>query len=193
MQVIHNYTGLFLMPWMVVYGASAFLINHSHLFQKEIKRSTQFTKLYEETFVPAQNLPSDPNEQANFILKRLDLSGPNRVIGQPSPDQMTIFRPSPGGNYRIHWLPKEKRLVVTRQPFSIFRTINYLHFKAGYQQNNLAFDGWAVVVDLVAISIFIWIVSGIYMMLKKPGEKKWSYISMLAGFVVFAVLVAAFP
>lgn len=170
-RAIHLYSGLFLIPWMLVYGASAFVINHSRLFQKEIKRSDKFEKLYEMAFIPEEDFPSDPREQAKVILESLDLAGLQRVVGKPTPEAMIIFRPSPGGAYRIHWRPKESRIVVTRQPFSILRTINYLHFRAGYQQKNLAFDGWALVVDLVALSILLWIISGIYMMIRNRERR----------------------
>lgn len=192
MRAFHLYTGLFMMPWMLVYAASALLLNHRHLFQKEIKRSVEFKPLYEKAFVPDDHFPSKPEDQAKKILESIDLDGHHVIFGKPTPEEMIIIRISMTGNYNIKWLPKESRLVVSRQTFSLLRAIHYLHFRAGFRLQNWAFDVWAVIVDLVALSIFLWIISGIYIILYKPGKKRWSYICMIAGCLVFAVLVGAF-
>lgn len=163
------------------------------MFEKELKRSLVFKSLYEKSVNPTDDFPTKPQEQVDTLMEDLGLNKPYWIlVGITTPEKVVIFRPSPGGNYRVNWMPKEWRIEVTRQPFSILRTANYLHYRAGYQVKNLAFDIWAVIVDLVALSILLWIISGIYMMASKPGKKQLSYISIAVGCILFIVLVIAF-
>ena len=99
---IHLYTGLFLLPWMLVYGASAFCLNHNQWFIKKLNiRPTSWQTEREVDFSPNDKFPLEPAQQARAIVKFLDLDGPHRVLGRPNANQMIINRICATGNYRI--------------------------------------------------------------------------------------------
>jgi len=100
MRVSHLYTGLFLAPWMVVYAVSAFCLNHSAWFTERLPK---WEVMRETVFTPDASFPQAPEDQANAILKRLDLEGPHRIDGNPPAGQMVLFRFCATGYYRITW------------------------------------------------------------------------------------------
>jgi len=86
---IHLYTGLFLLPWIMVYGASAFCLNHNQWFIKKLNITPPRWELDREVeFTPDDKFPHEPAQQAGAIVKLLDLDGPHRVLGRPNADQM---------------------------------------------------------------------------------------------------------
>ena len=65
---VHLYFGLFLFPWAVLYGVTAFLFNHPAVFPDQPVAT--FSR--EDTVgTPLESLPS-PNEQANAIVAALN-------------------------------------------------------------------------------------------------------------------------
>lgn len=192
MRAVHLYTGTLLIPWILVYAVSTFFISHGNLFQKYIEPSRKFEVYDKQEFVPDETFPEVPAEQALNILNHLDLEGLHRVVGKPTPERMVILRIGPGSGTRILWDKKENLITLEKQPFAIWRFFNYLHFRAGYRQPYLAFDVWGLMVDLVVLSMFLWVISGIYMTVVRPGKKRWFYICLIGGSILFSVLVVAF-
>lgn len=192
MRSVHLYTGVLLIPWMLIYAVSTFFISHGNLFQKSFEASRKFEEYDKQAFVPDETFPEDPAEQALRILRHLDLEGLHRVVGKPTPERMEILRISPGANTRVLWDKQVNQITLLRQPFAIWRFFNYLHFRAGYRQPYLAFDVWGLMVDLVILSIVLWVITGIYMTVVRPGKKRWFYVCLIGGSVLFVVLVAAF-
>ena len=154
MRSLHLYTGLFLVPWMLVYAASAFFLNHGSALREwfDLEPATQEV-VREVEFTPGDSFPEDLDEQAADILSHVDLEGAHRVLLAQSNDlQLKIVRMCARGNYVITWNRPDKSIVVRQQrPFSYVRLINALHFKGGYGQPYAAHVLWAVVVDLVAL------------------------------------------
>ena len=93
MRSLHLYTGMFLVPWMLVYGASAFCLNHNRWFTEHLDvKPPRWEVVREVDFAPQDGFPSEPEEQAKAILRHLDLEGAHRIQGRPNPGQMIIFR-----------------------------------------------------------------------------------------------------
>ena len=191
MRTLHLYTGLFLVPWMLVYGTSAFFLNHRPLFVEHFDLKPPTWKVLRRVdFTPDDAFPASREEQARVILNYLEMDGAHRIAGPKDSDQLTIFRISGIGNYRIIWRPDADRIVVEQQqPFSAFRLVNYLHFRSGYGQSYFALIAWAVVVDAVAASLWLWCVSGIYIWARQRKRRFWGSVSVVAGIAVFLVLV----
>lgn len=191
MRSLHLYTGLFLVPWMVVYAASAFCLNHRQWVTEQFNITPpKWEPVQKLDFVPDDAFPQLPKEQAMAILRHLDLEGAYRVQGKPNPNQMIIFRMCGTGNYRITWRRKQGLLVVEKQkPFSLYRLMHSLHFRGGYNQPFLPYISWAVVVDAVAVSIVFWVVSGIYIWARRPRKRLLGGICLIAGMLLFTGLV----
>jgi len=191
---IHLYTGLFLLPWMLVYGASAFCLNHNQWFIKKLNITPiRWQTEREVDFRPDDKFPREPADQAGAIVKFLDLDGPHRVLGKPNDSQMIINRICATGNYRITWRKASSLLVVEKQKsFSFYRLIHFLHFRGGYGQPYFAHIAWAVIVDAVAVSVWLWVISGVYLWWRRSRRRLIGFLSLVAGVLSFAGLVVLF-
>jgi len=177
---VHLYTGLFLMPWMLIYAASAFFLNHGPAFRAWFDITPPKLQLVREVdFAPLDSFPKIAKEQAAAMLQHLELEGAHRVLpAQSNARQLEILRIRGGGNYVVTWHRLDKKIVVQQQqPFSYIRLVNFLHFKAGYGQPYPAHIVWAVVVDVVALSIAFWALSGIYIWARRPKKRLLGAVS----------------
>jgi hypothetical protein len=191
---VHLYTGLFLVPWMLVYAASAFFLNHGPTFRKWLDfKPPKLEVVREVDFVPNDSFPKVPVEQAAAILKHLELEGAHRVMpAQSNARQLKVLRICGRGNYVITWhRPKKTIVVQQQQPFSYIRLVNFLHFKAGYGQSYPAHVVWAAVVDIVTLSIAFWVVSGVYIWARRPKKRLLGGVCVVGGSVLFIALVLA--
>ncbi|MHC4580749.1 MAG: hypothetical protein ACYS14_04780 [Planctomycetota bacterium] len=189
---IHLYTGFFLMPWILIYGASAFCLNHNPWFNKKLNlKPISWETEREIEFTPDDKFPHEPKDQAGVIIKFLDLDGPHRVL--PNAKQMTIIRMCATGNYRITWRKPRSLLVVERQKgFSYYRLMHSLHFRGGYAQPYFANIAWAVIVDAVSISMWLWVISGVYLWWRRSRRRLIGVFSLVAGVLSFIGLVVLF-
>ncbi len=192
MRWLHLYTGLFLFPWMLVYCASAFCLNHGPQMTKLLGITPPEWKVEREVDLPADTpFLGEPAAQAKALLEYLNLDGAHRVQGKPNPTQLLVFRISGSGNYRITWKKQQGKVVVEKQrPFSWYRLMHFLHFRGGYAQKYTANILWAIIVDAVAISIAIWCLTGIYIWARRP-RRLLGGICVVAGSLLFMGLVVA--
>ncbi len=189
---IHLYTGFFLLPWILVYGTSAFCLNHNQWFNKKLNLKPISWEVEREVdFTTDDKFPQEPKEQASEIVKFLDLEGPHRVL--PNAKQMTILRMCATGNYRITWRKPRSLLVVEKQnSFSYYRLMHGLHFRGGYGQPYFANIAWAVIVDAVSISMWLWGISGVYLWWRRSRKLTLGVVCLVAGVVSFVGLVVLF-
>jgi hypothetical protein len=189
-RYVHLYSGLFLAPWLLVYATSGFCLNHHKWFVERLKITPAHWELVREVpFVPDDTFPQTAPEQANAILDRLDLAGPHNLVGNPEGPQMVINRASGAGAYRVTWRRPRGLLVVERmQPFSPYRLLHFLHYRFGYGQPYFAFVTWAVIVDAVTISMWVWVLSGFYLWLRRPRKRLLGSLFALGGSLLFIVL-----
>ena len=190
MRKLHLWTGLFLVPWMIIYAASALFINHPILNKVAGSGPPKWKQLRTIDFTPDDSFPADPKAQAARIVELVDLEGAHRIQGKPNANQLTVFRISGAGHYRIVWNKRQHKIVVARQdPFSAVRLVHFLHFRAGFRQRYPAFITWAFVVDAVVLSILLWVVSGVYLWARMPKVRVSGAICLGAGLALFVVLV----
>jgi hypothetical protein len=182
------------MPWILIYGASAFCLNHGPWFNKKLNLKPISWEMQREVdFTPDEKFPTEPKEQAAAIVKFLDLEGPHRVQGKPNANQMMVFRMCATGNYRITWRKPRSLLVVEKQEsFSYYRLMHGLHFRGGYAQPYFANIAWAVIVDLVSISMWLWVISGVYLWWRRSRRRLIGILSLVAGVLSFVGLVVLF-
>ncbi|MBW7991399.1 MAG: hypothetical protein FVQ84_15495 [Planctomycetes bacterium] len=190
MHYIHLYTGLFLMPWIAVYATSAFCLNHNKWFVGKLKINPLKWELVREVeFVPDDAFPRVPAEQARAILRLLDLDGAHRIQGKPNADQMIIFRICGSGNYRITWRRPRSLIVVEKQgPFSLYRLVHFLHFRGGYAQPYFVNITWAVIVDAIAISMLLWVLTGVYLWYRRSRRLLIGTLCVVTGLLLFVCL-----
>ncbi len=191
MRSTHLYTGLFLAPWLLVYAASGFCLNH-HQWVRETfgVKPPRWEVVREATFPPGRTLPTAPAEQAEAVLRHVGLEGPHNFVGQPDARKMVIHRPSGAGSYRVTWHRDRSLVVVQRQaPFSFYRLLHFLHFRHGFHHRQLAHVVWGVIVNVVTISMWLWVLTGIYIWFRVPKRRALGSLCVVGGSVLFIVLV----
>jgi hypothetical protein len=191
---LHLYTGLFLSPWMLVYGASAFCLNHNRWFIEKLNvKPLHWETVRRVDFVPDGTFPHEPAQQAQAILKMLDLDGAHNIMRQPNRNQMVINRVCATGNYRITWQPAHSVIIVEKQKsFSFYRLIHFLHFRAGYIQPYFVNIAWAAIVDAVAVSMWLWVFSGVYLWWRRKRTFLFGWACLIVGVLSFVGLVILF-
>lgn len=194
LRSLHLYTGLFLLPWILIYGTSAFCLNHNQWIRDTFNiKPPHWETVREVEFVPDDTFPDEPAEQANVILKRLDLDGAHNIIGRPNPDRMVINRVCATGNYRITWRRPGSLITVEKQKsFSLYRLIHFLHFRGGYFQPYFVNIAWAVIVDAVSVSMWLWALSGVYLWWRRSRKLLIGLVCLVVGLLLFLGLVFLF-
>lgn len=193
-RLTHLYTGLFLAPWLLIYATSGFFFNHGPSITKHLGiQPPQWEVLREMPFAPNDTFPQTPAEQAVAILQHVDLEGPHFIVGPPTPQQMVINRAGGGANYRITWRRPRALVVVERQrPFSYFRLVHFLHLRHGYKPAYFVQIAWAAAVDAVCVSLWLWVLTGFYIWIRRPRRRVAGGLCVAGGSVLFIVLVALF-
>lgn len=182
----HLYLGLFLIPWVFIYGFSSFVMNHRYWFipKKEIPWQTLFERDYAHP-VPETG---DLRPSAADILKENHLDGAF-FVQRPGPQELRITRSGFFSVTRLTYNLQEHRLKAERQPSPWDAAVIRMHVKGGYNQPRFVDDFWAVLVDLTCIAILIWIVSGIIMWWRLVHLRRWGLVTLMGGILCFAWLM----
>jgi hypothetical protein len=193
MRAVHLYTGLLLVPWMAMYATSAFCLNHNSWFTPWLGKPQPWEMVREVKFTSNATDYLDQANHAKTILQTVSLDGPHRIQGQPTTNEMVIYRHHAGGDYLVTWRRSEARIIVQQQrPLSVYRYLHFLHFIRGNEFQNWATMAWAVTVDFAALATWFWIVSGIYIWARRPNRRFWGWVCLVGGgllFVVLAILI----
>jgi len=188
MRAGHLYTGLFLVPWMMVYAMSAFFLNHDTWFTES---KPAWADVSDTKFVPDDGFPATSEEQARAILTRLNLDGAHRIT-QDDGKQLVIYRSCATGLYQVIWLREESRVTVRQQqPCTVYSFVNALHFQHGYSQPYTAYPSswiWALILDTASVSTVFWVISGVYIWARRPRKRLLGGLCLGAGCLLFAVL-----
>ena len=180
----HLYTGLFLLPWVIMFGVSTIPINH------QSPEPAAWTHLAEHSFdapvpAPSENLRPLGREMMNAA----GLEG-GYYVYRVNPRQVQAGHPRFLAPVRINYFPEERRLVVEQRPFSLRPFLSGMHTRGGYDMGGFWDSVWAVFVDAVSIGLILWIASGIYMWWGLPSTRGWGWIALGAGAICFAVIIA---
>ena len=162
----HMYLALFLTPWMVVYALSSFIFNHHALFSGG-KPLAQFEKVEELPYEAVFSDGIEPREAGLQILRDLDREGAFWV-GQNqklTAERFTVNRNRAIGPERIHYYPRENKVIIERQKTTTASLLVGLHLKHGIGHPGIAANLWGIVLDLVIVGMLFWVLSGVWMWL----------------------------
>ncbi|HTL56767.1 MAG TPA: PepSY domain-containing protein [Candidatus Limnocylindrales bacterium] len=182
----HLYLGLLLMPWLLMYGLSSFIIIHQSWFgaNKEQAWEPLFEKQYSR-LVPESG---DLRDTAQAILKDCNLEGAFWA-DKPNPDTLRIDRFSFWDSTRLLYSIKEQKLQAQRQRMHLSQAVIRMHFRGGYGQPTVRDKFWGFLVDLACIGIIIWVASGLLMWWRLPRLRNWGAVAVGGGILSFLVLI----
>jgi hypothetical protein len=187
----HLYLGLFLMPWLLMYGVSSFIIIHQSWFRGD--KSLGWEPLFEKPYsrpVNSQGVNNEPDLRATAqeILKDNNLEGAFWV-DKPNPDTVHIDRFSFLGSTSLTYALKDHTLKAQRQRMRIPQVITRMHFRGGYGQPTFWDKFWGLLVDVACIGIIIWIASGLIMWWRLPRFRAWGALAVGGGVLSFLILI----
>lgn len=187
----HLYLGLFLMPWLLIYGFSSFIIIHQSWFRtdKHLDWEPVFEKAYNRP-VTAQGVNNEPELRAlaQEILRDCHLEGAFWV-DKPNPDTLHIDRFSFRDSISLTYSTKDQKLKAQRQRMRWPQVAVRMHFRGGYGQPVLLDKLWGLLVDAACVGILIWVGSGFILWWRLPRLKIWGALAAGGGLLSFLLLI----
>lgn len=190
----HMYLALFLTPWLLIYAASGFVLNHRAWFfpvssEGHAQAQPQFKKVAERDYDVAFSDDADARMIGAKVLEDLEMSGAFNVQGNAGQPRLVIMRNGAFAVDRVTYLRPQKKLLIERQTLDAPMFLNRSHFRHGYNQPFMASITWAVIVDLVIASLVFWVLSGLWMWWEIKPARAWGAVFGLAGAAIFALLL----
>lgn len=180
----HLYTGLFLLPWVIMFGVSTIPINH------QSPEPVEWTRIGEHRFdAPVPSPEENLRPLGRQMMTAAGIEGGYWVY-RLNPQHIQVGHPDFLAPIRLSYLTRDKRLVVERRPFSLRPFLSGMHTRGGYDLDGFWDSVWAVFVDVLCVGLILWIVSGLYMWWGLPSARRWGWIALGAGCVCFTVIIA---
>jgi hypothetical protein len=195
---IHMYLALFLMPWVLLYGLSTLFMNHmpfiAGLYGKDwgafvVERQTTYDAPLPATHSQRGLPPEVLRPLAAAILDDLGLGGRSFWTDMPSDNRVNIHAFKFLTATRVTWFMDQGRVRAEDQRFSLDRFLVGMHERGGFEQQPWLTKAWGVIVDLVALSLLTWVLSGLYVWWKGRRRHLGGGIVLAAGLICFVVLV----
>ena len=194
----HLYLGLFLLPWVIMFGVSSIPLNHN-----SPAAPSRWTKVAELPFtaavpVPATGSPAGTQPGSSAELRALGREMMNAAhvsggfyVSRPNPRQVNVNHPNFLRPTRIFYYIDEQRLVAERREFVPRMFVTGLHTRGGYALGGFWDWVWALFVDAVSIGLLLWILSGLIMWWKIPGTgpRQWGWLALASGAACFVIIM----
>lgn len=180
------YLGMLLIPWVIMYGFTSFVMNHRYWFlpAKEGTWQPVFERDYQRA-IPDQG---DLRAVAAEILRENNLDGAF-FVQRPGTNELRIIRPAFFSQIRVTYLFDQHRLKAERQVAHWDTAVIRMHVKGGYNQSRVLDNLWAVIVDVTCLAILIWILSGLIMWWRLRQLRVWGFVALSAGTISFFLMI----
>jgi hypothetical protein len=185
----HLYLGLFLLPWVIMFGVSSIPLNHGD----ESERAT-WAPIADRPFAVA---PPDSSDPAALHALGREMMNAGGVTGgfwvyRAGPQRVDLGHPNFLHPIRATYFIDQRRLLVERRGVAFEDVLTGMHTRGGYDLGGFWDSVWAVAVDVVSIALLAWIASGLFMWWKLPGTglRRWGWLALAAGGVSFALIIA---
>ena len=186
---VHMYLALFLAPWLMMYAASTFVMNHRSWFHPRPAVPPPFDKERED--VLRSQLPDGaaPRDIAVAVLRELGMEGAHNVNATADKQRITILRQETVAPRRIVFTPADNRVVIEKQVVQMPAFLERMHRRRGFQHPYALEDTWAFSVDLVIIAMVFWVLSGLWMWWEMKKTRMLGFVFGAAGCALFALFL----
>jgi hypothetical protein len=185
----HLYLGMFLLPWVIMFGLSSIPLNHT-----AENAPPQWTKVAELPFtasLPPSTTPDALRPLGEQMVKAAGLNG-GFYVNRANANQINVNHPNFLHPIRIIYYVDRGRLSVERRDVAWRQFLSGMHTRGGYNLGGFWDATWAVFVDIVSVALLAWIASGLFMWWKLPGTglRRWGWLALAGGLVSFALITA---
>jgi hypothetical protein len=188
----HLYLGLFLTPWVLMYGFSSIPFAHHDYFEQRDKALglPMWTKTYEGVY-DLGPIPSAGSLRPLAAKVARDFQLQNESYGayRPNPQQVVIYIHTFWKATQFRYFVEEKRIVREARRFRWEHFFTAMHARGGFEDRRFLSVAWSVLVDLVCLGFLLWIVSGLYMWWSLPGLRNWGWIAVAGGLLSFTLFI----
>jgi hypothetical protein len=187
----HLYAGLFLLPWLFMYGVTSYPMNHAPFFDDLYKDGVA-----EWTEEPARDYHIEIPPKAELrpvagqILKDAGVSAKKFGVFWRAPGELLVYAGGFKAPVEVIYFQEKDRMVVRHKRLRWDHVLSGFHATGGFDQENPIYDAWAVVIDVVMAAVLIWVASGIYMWWNIRHMRWWGALALGGGVVSMAVFFA---
>ncbi|MEZ5398242.1 MAG: hypothetical protein R2729_01150 [Bryobacteraceae bacterium] len=185
---VHMYLALFLTPWILMYAASTFVMNHRPLFRGNPAPPPEWKTLSESPYTGEFAPGATPAQMAAQLLASLDLDGAHQARMRDG--RLEINRQQAANPLRVTYTPETRAVRVEQAAFKAPEFLERMHRRRGYQHPYAIEDAWAFSVDLVIAAILFWVLSGLWMWWELKVTRLWGGLFALAGIGLFALFLS---
>ncbi|MCI0627284.1 MAG: hypothetical protein L0387_37500 [Acidobacteria bacterium] len=186
----HLYLAMFLLPWFFMYGISSMVFNHRAYFKAtyDDRPRLRFEREY--------RLPTMPPDASlrDIGARILADNGLEGTFGpyRPNKRQLNLHVYNFWSASDVIYYEDEYRLVVKDYKKTLPSFLTGIHARGGFQQPLFLHDAWAILVDIVMVSILLWIATGLYMWYHLPHTWLWGAVALGSGAASFLIFVLPF-
>jgi hypothetical protein len=185
---LHLYLGMALLPWFFMYGISSVPFAHNQFFeQRDAAKGLPLWTLRAERALDMP-VPEDTAGLRAFgatLLKDAGVETTSYGTYRQSPTQVNVYAYSFWKSTQLKYFIDQKKLTVEDRRFRWDHFLTGMHGRGGFEQEGFLQLSWSVVVDIVCVSMIVWIASGLFMWWELPGQRRWGWVAILGGTVSF--------
>jgi hypothetical protein len=187
----HLYLGIFLLPWFFMYGVTSIPFSHAAWVQQRFYSNAgpEWTPRVDKPYdieIPEGN---DLRSTGERMLKDAGIEPGAFGAYREGGGRVSVYRHDFWRATRITYFPDQKRLKAEDKRFRWDHFLTGMHARGGFDQSSVLNDAWALIIDLVCLSMLVWIVSGLVMWWQIPGHRRWGFVAIAAGAAAFALFL----
>ena len=193
---LHLYFGLFISPFLLLFAASVFYLNHGKL----VAGAEAPVETYRDLVVPDgfdRLKGREAVDRAAAILPQLRVSGEIGYLRYVAKTRHVIFPVSKAGSEATVDVDLDARTAtVKRRSMNVMESLSYLHKMPG--PHNVAIRGnwigtgiWRLFADATIYLLLFISLSGVYLWFAIKAERRIGFAVLTAGAFTFAGLVYA--
>ena len=193
---LHLYFGLFVSPFVLLFAASVFYLNHGKLLStRNLAAETYRNLTIPDGFDRLKG--REAVERAKAILPQVGVTGEIGFLRYVAKDRHLIFPVSRAGSEAtVDVSLDERTATVTRRSMSLWESVSYLHKMPG--PHNVAIRGnwvgtemWRWLADATVYLLLFISLSGVYLWWAIKAERRIGTMLVAAGAVTFFGLIFA--
>lgn len=188
----HLYLGLFLIPWVLMYGVSSIPFAHNQYFEErdKAKNLPLWTKTFEGPYDLGPIPETGPLRPLGAkVVRDFHMEDSSYGAYRQSPKQINIYVHTFWKSTQFKYFVDEKRMTAEDRRFRFDHFLTGMHARGGFEDGRLFPILWAVVVDLVCFGFLAWVLSGLYMWWSLPALRMWGWVAVISGFASFALFL----
>jgi hypothetical protein len=185
---LHLYLGLALLPWFFMYAISSVPFAHNQFFeQRDAAKGLPLWTLRAEHSIDLP-VPADAAGLRTLgaaLLEHAGVDATNFGTYRQGPTQINVYAYSFWKSTQLKYFTDQAKVTVEDRRFRWDHFLTGMHARGGFEQEGLLQRSWSVVVDIVCLSMIVWIASGLFMWWELPGQRRWGWAAILAGTISF--------